>query len=136
MHRAVAARAGRALRLDRNMNMGKMCRQRAAVAASLLTLIRWFVGGAVLLRLFRISVGKRGLDVFQCQLHLIAIKLFGPLTKLSTLELLQQMAKLIILLDQSPALRNGRVTLARQLAHQSPQGIKIVWRSVDRYARN
>lgn len=95
------------------MNMGKMRRQRAAVAASLLTLIRWFVVGAVLLRLFRIPVGKCGLDVFQCQLHLIAIKLFGPLTKLSTLKLLQQMSKLIILLYQSPALRNGRVTLAR-----------------------
>jgi hypothetical protein len=46
-------------------------------------------------------------------LHLIAIKLLGPLTKLSTLKLLQQMSKLIILLRQSPALRNGRVTLAR-----------------------
>ncbi len=118
------------------MNMRKMCRQRAAVAASLLTLIRWFAGGAVLLRLFRISVGKCGLDILQCQLHLIAIKLLGPLTKLSTLELLQQMSKLIILIDQSPALRNGRVTLARQLAHQSPQGIKIVWKSVDRHTGN
>jgi hypothetical protein len=117
------------------MNMGKMRRQRTAVAASLLTLIRWFVGGAFLLRLFRIAVGKCGLDIFQCQLHLIAIKLLGALTKLSTLELLQQMPKLIILLGQSPALRNGRVTLARQLAHQSPQAIKIVW-SVDRHARN
>jgi transposase len=38
--------------------------------------------------------------------------------------------------DQSPALRNGRVTLARQLAHQSPQGIKIVWKSVDRHTGN
>jgi hypothetical protein len=113
MHRAVAARTSRALRLDLNMNMRKMFRQRAAVAAPLLTLIRWFVGVVVLLRLFRISVGKCGLYIFQCQLHLIAIKLFGPLTKMSTLELLQQMSKLIILLDQSPALCNGRVTLAR-----------------------
>ena len=64
-------------------------RQRAAVAAPLLTLIRWFIGGVVLLRLFRISVGKCGLYIFQCQLHLIAIKLFRPLTKMSTLELLQ-----------------------------------------------
>jgi hypothetical protein len=46
------------------------------------------------------------------------------------------MSKLIILLNQSPALRNGRVTLARQLAHQSPQGSKIVGRSVDRHADN
>jgi hypothetical protein len=67
---------------------------------------------------------------------LIAIKLFGPLTKLSTLELLQQMSKLIILLHQPPALRNGRVTLARQLAYQSPQGIEIVWSSVDRHTRD
>src|SRR5258705_9076131 len=79
MHRAVAARASRALRFDRDMNMRKMRRQRTAVDASLLTLIRWFVGCAILLRLFRISVGKCGLDIFQCQLHLIAIKLFGPL---------------------------------------------------------
>jgi hypothetical protein len=136
MHRAVAARASRALRFDRDMNMRKMRRQRTAVDASLLTLIRWFVGCAILLRLFRISVGKCGLDIFQCQLHLIAIKLFGPLTKLSTLELLQQMSKLIILLRQPPALGNGRVALARQLAHQSPQGIEIVCSSVDRHARD
>src|SRR6476661_2674372 len=45
-------------------------------------------------------------SLFQCQLHLIAIKLLGPLTKLSTLKLLQQMSKLIILLRQSAALRN------------------------------
>ncbi len=89
MHRAVAARTSRTLRLDRNMNMRKMFRQRAAVAAPLLTLIRCFVGGVVLLRFFRISVGKCGLYIFQCQLHLIAIKLFRPLTKMSTLELLQ-----------------------------------------------
>jgi hypothetical protein len=113
MHRAVAARTSRTIRLDRNMNMWKMFRKCAAVAAPLLTLIHWFVGRAVLLRLFRISVGKCGLYIFQCQLHLIAIKLLRPLTKLSALELLQQMAKLIILLDRSPAVRNGRVTLAR-----------------------
>jgi hypothetical protein len=46
------------------------------------------------------------------------------------------MSKLIILLDQSPALRNGGVTLARQLAYQSPQGIKIGGNSVDRHTGN
>jgi hypothetical protein len=71
------------------MNMRKMFRQCTAVATPLFTLIRWLVGGVVLLRLFRISVGKCGLDIFQCQLHLIAIKLLGPLTKMCTLELLQ-----------------------------------------------
>jgi hypothetical protein len=71
------------------MNMRKTFGQRAAVAAPLLTLICWFVGGVVLLRLFRISVGKCGLDIFQCQLHLIAIKLLRTLTKLRTLELPQ-----------------------------------------------
>ena len=52
MHRAVAARANRALRLDRDMNVRKMRRQRTAVDASLLALIRRFVGGVVLLLLF------------------------------------------------------------------------------------
>jgi hypothetical protein len=46
------------------------------------------------------------------------------------------MSKLIILLDQSPALCNGRVALARQLAYQSPQSIKIGWKSVDRHTDN
>ena len=91
-----------------------MRRQRTAVAAPLLALIRRLVGCAVLLLfLFRVSVGECGLDIFQRQLHLIAIKPLGPLTKLRTLELLQQMSKLIVLLRQSAALRNGRVTLAR-----------------------
>ena len=69
------------------MNMRKTFGQRVAVAAPLLTLICWFV--RILLRLFRISVGKCGLDIFQCQLHLIAIKLLRTLTKLRTLELPQ-----------------------------------------------
>ena len=46
------------------------------------------------------------------------------------------MAKLIVLLRQPAALRNGRVTLARQLAHQRPQGIKIIRKSVDRHAED
>jgi hypothetical protein len=39
------------------------------------------------------------------------------------------MAELIVLLRQPTALRNGRVTLARKLAHQAPQGIEIIYRS-------
>jgi len=46
-------------------------------------------------------------------LHLIAIKPFGPLAELRTLELLQQMAKLVVLLRQPSAFRNRRVTLVR-----------------------
>jgi hypothetical protein len=46
-------------------------------------------------------------------LHLIAIKPFGPLAELRTLELLQQMAKLVVLLRQPSAFRNGRIALAR-----------------------
>ena len=55
------------------------------------------------------------LDIFQRQLHLITIKSLGPLSELRTLELLQQMTKLIVLLGQPAAFRNGRVTLARSL---------------------
>jgi hypothetical protein len=114
MHRALAARADRALGLKRDMNVGKMRRQRAAVGMPLLALTRRLVGcAALVLFLFWVSCGERGLDIFQRQLHLIAIKSFGPLSELRTLELLQQMAKLIVLLRQPAALRNGRITLAR-----------------------
>ena len=63
--------------------MGKMRRQRATVDAPLLALIRRLVSGAVLLLLFlfRVPIGERCLDIFQCQLHLIAIQPFGPLSK-------------------------------------------------------
>jgi hypothetical protein len=54
-------------------------RQRATVDASLLALIRCLVRCAVLLLLFlfRVSVGERSHDVFQRQLHLVAVKSFG-----------------------------------------------------------
>src|ERR1039458_9837591 len=105
MHRAVAARADRALGLKGDMNVGKMRRQRAAVGAPLLALIRRLVGCIVLVfSLFRFSGRERGLDIFQRQLHLIAIKPFGPLAELRTLELLQQMAKLVVLLREPAAL--------------------------------
>jgi hypothetical protein len=115
------------------MNMGKMRRQRAAVDTPLLALIRRLVGCAVLLRFFRVPVGERCLDIFQRQLHLIVVKLFGPPAELCTLKLLQQMAELIVLLRQPPALRNGEVSLAHELAHQRPQGIDIIRKSVDRH---
>jgi hypothetical protein len=51
--------------------------------------------------------------ILQRQLHLVAIKPFGPLAELRTLELLQQMAKLVVLLGQPSAFRNGRIALAR-----------------------
>jgi hypothetical protein len=97
------------------MNKGKMRRQRAAVDAPLLALIRRLVGWVVLLLFFLFSVafGERGLDVLQRQLHLIAIKPFGPLSELRTLELLQEMTKLVVLLRKPAALRNRGITLAR-----------------------
>ena len=84
-------------------------------AGSAPRLIRRLVGCVVLLLpfLFSVPLGERGLDILQRQLHLIAIKPFGPLSELRTLELLQQMAKLIVLLRQPLALRNGRVALTR-----------------------
>ncbi len=136
MHRAVAARANRALGFDRDMDAGKMRRQRTAVDAPLLALVRRLVGRVVLLLfLFGVAVGERGLDILERQLHLIAIKPLRPLAKLRTLELLQQMAELIVLLRQPTALRNGDVALACQLAHQRPQGIEIIRQSVDRHAK-
>jgi hypothetical protein len=45
--------------------------------------------------------------------RMIAIKPFGPLAELRTLQLLQQMAKLVVLLRQPSAFRNGRIALAR-----------------------
>jgi hypothetical protein len=91
MHCAIAARTNRALWLNRDMNVRKMRRQRTAVDAPLLALIYRLLGSVVLLLLFllRLSVGECGLDIFQRQLHLIAIKSFGPLSELRTLELLQ-----------------------------------------------
>jgi hypothetical protein len=91
-----------------------MRRQRAAVDASLLALIRRLVDCALLvLFLFGVPFGERGLDILQRQLHLVAIKPFGPLAELRTLELLQQMAKLVVLLRQPSAFRNRRIALAR-----------------------
>jgi hypothetical protein len=115
MHRTIAARANRALGLNRDMNAGKMRRQSATIDAPLLALIRRLVGCVVwlLLFLFGVPVGERCLDIFQRQLHLIAIKPFGPLSKLRTLELLQQVAKLIVLLRKPLAFCNGRIALAR-----------------------
>ena len=68
-----------------------MRRQRTAVDAPLLALIRRLLGSVILLLLFlfHLSVGECGLDIFQRQLHLIAIESFGPLSELRTLELLQ-----------------------------------------------
>jgi hypothetical protein len=105
------------------------------VEMSLVALVRRPVGGAVLLPFVVIvTIGERGLDVFQRQLHLIAIKPFGPLAELGALELLQQMAQLVVLVRQPTALRHGDVALARQLAHQRPQGIDVVRKSIDRHA--
>ena len=84
--------------------------------------------------LFRILLGDRRLDILQRQLHLLAIKPFGPPAELRTLKLLQQMAKPIVLLRHAPAFFNRRVALARQLAHQRPQGIEIIRESIDRHA--
>ena len=113
-----------------------MRRQRTAVDAPLLALVRRLVGRVVLLLfLFDVAAGERGLDILERQLHLIAIEPLRPLAKLGTLELLQQMAELIVLLRQPTALRNGDVALACQLAHQRPQGIEIIRQSVDRHAK-
>jgi hypothetical protein len=46
------------------------------------------------------------------------IQFFGLLAELGILQLLQQMAEVVILLDQPSIFRNRRVALARQPAYQ------------------
>jgi hypothetical protein len=112
-----------------------MRRQRATIDPPLVALVRRPVGGAVLLPFVVIvTIGERGLDVFQCQLHLIAIEPFRPLAKLRPLKLLQQVAQLVVLLGQPVALRKCAVALARQLVHEGTEGIEVVRKSIDRHA--
>jgi hypothetical protein len=93
----LAARANRALGFDRDMDAVEMRRQRATIDPPLVALVGRPVGRAVLLPLvFSIMIGERGLDIFQCQPHLIAVKPLGPLAKLRALERLQQMAQLVV----------------------------------------
>jgi hypothetical protein len=81
----------------------------------------------------RVLLGERCLDILQRQLHLLAIKLFGPPAKLRALELPQEMVKPIVLLPHAPAFLNRRVALARQRTHQRPQGVEIIGKVIDRH---
>jgi hypothetical protein len=136
MHLTMAAGAKRALGFDRDMHAGEMRRQRATIDPPLVVLVGQLVGRAVLLLLVVIvTIGERGLDIFQRQLHLIAIKPFGPPAELRALKLPQQMAQLVVLVRQLAALRNGDIALARQLAYQRPQDIDVVRKSIDRHAK-
>ncbi len=80
-----------------------------------------------------ILLGDRCLDILQRQLHLLAIKPFGPPAKLRALELLQQVVKLIVLLPSRAGILNRRVALARQRAHQCPQGVRDHRKGIDRH---
>jgi len=79
----------------------------------------------------RILRGDRRLEILQRQLHLLAIKPFGSPAKLRALELPQEVVKLIVLLPYAPAFLNRRVALARQRAHQRPQGVEIIRKGID-----
>jgi hypothetical protein len=103
---------------ERDVDAGKMGRQRSAVGAPFLPLGigRGFRG--VFLVLLRILLGDRRLDILQRQLHLLVIKPLGPPPKLRALKLPQEVAKPTVLLPHAPAFFYRRVALARQAAHQ------------------
>jgi hypothetical protein len=110
-----------------------MSRQRSAVGVRLLALCIGRLFRRFLLGLFRVLLGDRGRDILQRQLHLISIKPFGPPAKLHALELSQQVAEPIVLFRHASVFLNGRVTLARQEAHQRPQSVETVGKGIDRH---
>ena len=60
---------------------------------------------------------------------------FGLAAELGTPELLQQMAKPIVLLRHALAFCNCRIALAGKPGHQLPQAIEIIVESIDRHDR-
>ena len=133
VHRAMTARTDGTLGCQRDVDARKMSRQRSAVGATLLPVGIGRGFRRVLLVLLRILLGNRCLDILQRQLHLLAVKLFGPPAKLRALELPQQVVKPIVLLPHAPAFLNRRIALARQRAHQRPQGLEIIRKGIDRH---
>ena len=75
------------------------------------------------------------LEILNCQLQLLRIKTFGLAAELGTTELLQQMAKPIVLLHHPLAFCKCRIALAGELSHQSSQAIEIIGESIDRHHR-
>jgi hypothetical protein len=136
MHRAVAARAGGALGRERDMDAGKMCRQRATVRPSRPLRVSHLVRSLLLLLGRRILFGNRGLDIFERELHLVAIEPLRPLPELRTLQLLQEMTKLVVLFRQPAALLDQCIALTREPAHHSPQAIEIIGKRIDRHDGN
>jgi hypothetical protein len=135
MHRAMAARADRALGLERDMDVGKMCGERSAVGPSRPLRVRRLVRRLLLLP-GRILFGNRGLDILQRELHLVAIEPLRPRPELCTLQLLQEMTKLVVLFRQPAALLDQCIALTREPAHQSPQTIEIIRKRIDRHERS
>jgi hypothetical protein len=133
VHHAMTARTDRTLGRERDVDARKMSRQRSAVGATLLPLGIGRLFRRFLLVLFRILFGYRRFYILQHQLHLIGIKPFGPPAKLRALELSQKVVKPIVLFRHAPALLNGRVALARQRAHQRPQGVEIIRKGINRH---
>ena len=133
VHRAMTTWTDRTLGCERDVDARKMSRQRSAVGATLFPLGIGRLFRRFLLVLFRILLGDRRLDILQHQLHLIGIKPFGPPAKLRTLKLSQKVVKPIVLFRHASALLNGRVALARQRAHQRPQGVEIIGKGIDQH---
>jgi hypothetical protein len=105
----------------------KIGRQRTAIDPSLALIGDCGPVGRFLLLAPGVERGERRLDIFQPQLHLVAVKLLGAPAELRTLKLLEQVTKLIVL---------GRrgIALAGEPDHQRTQSIEFVGCSVSRHA--
>jgi hypothetical protein len=95
--------------------------QRSAIDAPFLLGPRFcrIVSGLLLLFL-GILLGRGDFQILDRQLQLIAIQPLRSFAKLGVLQLLQQVAKLVILLDQPLSFLNRGVAFGRQLVHQRP----------------
>src|SRR5712691_2994527 len=112
-----------------------MCGERSAVGPSRPLRVRRLVRRLLLLP-GRILFGNRGLDILQRELHRVAIEPLRPRPELCTLQLLQEMTKLVVLFRQPAALLDQCIALTREPAHQGPQTIEIIRKRIDRHERS
>ena len=95
MHRAVAARAGRALRLDHHLVPRQVLGQRPAIYTALLS-ARRLPRRVALLRLGR-ALRERLLEVLECQLQLIGVgSLLGAPSEQGPLQLFDDRPQLLV----------------------------------------
>ena len=114
------------------MHAWKMRRQRSPIGLPLLLRSFFYWRRLVLFGSLR---RHRRLEILNCQLQLFRVKTFGLAAELGTPELLQQMAKPIVLLRHALAFCNCRIALAGKLRHQFSQAIEIIVESIHRHGR-